>query len=460
MTLTPALLRLSQSIHAVRYEDLPIAVVNRAKDLILDTLGCAYGGFNGQVGETVRSMIADLGGHPDATVFGSGLRTSMPLATFANGTMLRYLDANDYYFGRDPAHPSGNLAVALAVGEKMACTGSQLITALVVAYEVHLRFCEFAGHPTIWQRGWHHGTNAQFSSSALAALLLGANQTQTAHAMAIAGSHHNTLAALQSGEISMIKATAEAWIAKGGVEAAMLAVRGMTGPLALLEGKFGWIEAVAGEADIEALVAPIHDHYRLMNACIKPYPAVAAAMAPIHAAIALHPQVHGRLEQIKSVTVKLPAFAMASPSANPDRRFPQTRESADHSFFYCAGVALLEGACGEAQFAESNLHNPILLDLLGKIELEEDSSLSDAWPSAAGGMMRIQLADGQVLESHCRFPPGHPSHPLTQIELKRKFHEYADPVISEAGALRLRESIDALEHCNNIQELAQQTFLP
>ena len=192
MAQLPALLRLSQAIHAVRYEDLPTPVVRRAKELILDTIGCAYGGFDCQVGEAVRSMATDLGGHAESTVLGSGQRTSMPLATFVNGTMLRYLDANDYYFGRDPAHPSGNLAVALAVGEKMGCTGPQLITALVVAYEVHLRFCEFSGQPTLWQRGWHHGTNSQFSSAALAALLLRADPTQTANAMAISGSHHNS----------------------------------------------------------------------------------------------------------------------------------------------------------------------------------------------------------------------------------------------------------------------------
>ena len=457
MAQLPALLRLSQAIHAVRYEDLPTPVVRRATELILDPIGCAYGGFDCQVGEAVRSMATDLGGHAESTVLGSGQRTSMPLATFVNGTMLRYLDANDYYFGRDPAHPSGNLAVALAVGEKMGCTGPQLITALVVAYEVHLRFCEFSGQPTLWQRGWHHGTNSQFSSAALAALLLRADPTQTANAMAISGSHHNTLAAMQSGEISMIKATAEAWIAKGGVEAAMLAVRGMTGPLTLLEGKFGWIESVAGEADVESIVAPIDGHYRIMNACIKPYPAVAAAMAPIHAAIALHSQVRDRLHQIKSVIVKLPSFAIASPSAKSDRRFPKTRESADHSFFYCVAIALLEGVCGDAQFAESNLHNPALHALLDKTQLEEDPVLSAAWPGAAGGAVIVQLDDGQVFESRCRFPPGHPGHPLTDVELRNKFHEYADPVMTERGASRLMDSIDTIDLCTNMQEFARQT---
>ena len=117
-------------MHSVRYEDLPRAVIDRAKALILDTLGCAFGGFTAHVSQAVLKMVSELGGAPQSTVLGSGKRTSTPLATLANGTMLRYLDSNDYYFARDPAHPSGNLAVGLAVGERVACSGKELIAAV------------------------------------------------------------------------------------------------------------------------------------------------------------------------------------------------------------------------------------------------------------------------------------------------------------------------------------------
>src|SRR5262249_19026619 len=145
-----------------------------------------------------------------------------------------------YYFARDPAHPSGNLAVAVAVGEREGRSGKDLIAALVAGYEIQLRLCDFAGTPSLWKRGWHHSTNAQFSSAAIAALLSGADAAHTAHAMAICVSHQNTLAQLQSGAVSMIKGTAEAWVAKAGVEAALLAHHGVTGPLPIIEGAAGW----------------------------------------------------------------------------------------------------------------------------------------------------------------------------------------------------------------------------
>ena len=125
--------------------------------------------FDSGVGRAVRRMASDCGGTAQATLIGTGEKTSAPLATLVNGSLLRYLDSNDYYFSRDPAHPSGNLAVALAVGEREHRSGRDMIAALVAAYEIHLRLCDFAGEPSLWRRGWHHGTNAQFSSAATAA---------------------------------------------------------------------------------------------------------------------------------------------------------------------------------------------------------------------------------------------------------------------------------------------------
>src|SRR5262249_1882817 len=103
-------------VHTVRFEDLPAEVVSAATTRILDTLGCAFGAVQSDVGRAVRRLAADCGGAEQATLIGTGEKTSAPLATFVNGSLLRYLDSNDYYFSRDPAHPSGNLAVALAVG--------------------------------------------------------------------------------------------------------------------------------------------------------------------------------------------------------------------------------------------------------------------------------------------------------------------------------------------------------
>jgi 2-methylcitrate dehydratase len=441
--------------HAVRFEELPKGVIDAAKARVLDTLGCAFGALHSDLGEAVRRMAADCGGAAQATLIGTGEKTSAPLATLVNGSLLRYLDSNDYYFARDPAHPSGNLAVALAVGEWRRRSGREVIAALVAAYEIHLRLCDFAGEPSLWRRGWHHATNAQFAGAAAAARLLGGDMTRTAHAMAITGSHQNTLAQLQSGAISMIRGAAEGWVAKAGVEAALLAHHGVTGPLELMEGAAGWAASVAGAVDFEALCAPIGGRYRILETSIKPYPAVATATAPIRAAIELHRSGLPAQEAIERMVVRLPAFALGTPSAHAGRRYPEQIESAQHSFYYCTAIALLEGACGEAQFAPSKLASPSVRDLLAKVELEEDAQFTALWPTSAGGAVELQLRDGTSRSQRYPYPPGHPRLALTEDELAAKYHDYADPVLTHAGALALRKAVYDLDTCNDLREFTR-----
>src|SRR6476660_7142168 len=93
-----ALEALAALVHSVRFEDLPAEVVSAGKARVLDTLGCAYGALNSDVGRAVRRMALDCGGVAQSTLIGTGEKTSSPLATLVNGSLLRYLDSNDYYF--------------------------------------------------------------------------------------------------------------------------------------------------------------------------------------------------------------------------------------------------------------------------------------------------------------------------------------------------------------------------
>ena len=121
--------KMAELVLSIRYEDLPAEVIHQAKRLVLDTLACALGGFDGPPSRIVRRTVAELGGRAESTVLGEGTATSCALATLANGTMLRYLDNNDYFFRRDTAHASANLAPALAVAEREGLTGRDVLGA-------------------------------------------------------------------------------------------------------------------------------------------------------------------------------------------------------------------------------------------------------------------------------------------------------------------------------------------
>ena len=447
-----ALEKLAQLACAIDYDQLPKELVARAKDLLIDTVACAYGAFNSSLREGLVELVHSVGGNPQATLIGVGESTSAPLATLFNGSLIRYLDCNDYYFGKDPGHPSGNFAVGLAVGQREQVSGQEFIAAMVMAYEIQLRLCDWAGNPSLWKRGWHHSTNAAFSSAALAARLSKMGAIQMAHAMAIAASHQNTLAQLQNGGVANMKATAEAWVAKAGVEAALMAKAGITGPLDLLEGSAGWIRTVAGECQLGKLLSPV-EHYLMLDSNLKPYPAVATTMSSIACAIALHQAAQINFADIEKITIRLPSFVLGTPAAGEDRRYPKSLEAAQHSLYYCVVVAMLDGVCHEAQFTNEKLCLPMIEGLLTKVQLLEDKLLTQGWPAAGGGV-DVMMKGGQLFTKTITHPPGHPRNPLSEAQLLEKFSAYVAPVLGKDKAIKLYQQLKTIENCDNLNQLS------
>jgi 2-methylcitrate dehydratase len=292
----------------------------------------------------------------------------------------------------------------------------------------------------------------QFSSAALAARLISDDPRVTANALAIAGSHNNTLAQSQRGHIPMMKATAEATIAKGGVEAALLAAGGLTGPEEIFEGAAGWASTVAGEVDFSALTAPVGERYRILDTCLKPYAAVAGAMAPIRAAIDLATRERLVIADIDRVVIRLHAHAVKKAS-DPRRNYPRDKETADHSYHYCVAAALLDGACGPAQFTDKRIAAKDIRDLIAKTELESDAELTALWPKSSGGGVVVTLRDGRELSRRHQYPPGHPQNPLSDSEIGDKFLELSNGVMAALNAQRVIDEVAEFEKCENVGTL-------
>lgn len=438
---------------AICFEDLPPEVVAKAKMLILDTTGCALGGLSGAPTKAAHAMVEALGGRPEATIIGSAERTSCALATFANGTALRYLDVNDYYFGRDPAHASGNLAAILAVGEKAGASGPDIIAALVAAYEVQFRLCDHAGTPSLWDRGWHHATNMSYASAAAAARLLGLDTARTAEALAIAGTHGNILTESMRGQMATIKATIEAVAAKGGVEAALMAAHGLTGPQAIFEGAYGWDRAVAGGSDLAALAAPLDGRFRIMQARIKPFEAFSPAQGLIQAALDLRARLSPRPEEIVAIEGRFPQQILDWPTSDGQKAAPTTKELADHSPYYLMAVALMDGACGPAQFTPARLADPALRALMAKASLVADAAFTRDYHRGTGAAVTLTLKDGRKAEAVCPLPPGHPDNPLDDAAMARKFNQHAEPAVGAERARAIRDAIAGLDGAPDIRHL-------
>src|ERR1700724_2824017 len=150
---------------SLNFEDLSKNVVHEVKRRLLDSLGCALGAWNEEPCTIARRLVSDFSAKHGATVFGTSQKAPPDWAAFANGCMIRYFDYNDTYLSREPAHPSDNIAAALAAAEAAGAGGQELIVAIVLAYEIQCRLCDAA---SIRARGWDHVTYGCFSSAAAA----------------------------------------------------------------------------------------------------------------------------------------------------------------------------------------------------------------------------------------------------------------------------------------------------
>ncbi len=179
--------RMSRWAAGLTYQQLSKEAVYQAKRFLLDSIGCALGGFQQHDVKIALEVLDEIAGRGLATVIGTGKRIDPVSASLANGLMIRCMDYNDIYWKQDPSHPSDIFPAALACCERSKGNGKELIVGLVLGHEFEMRFCE-AAFPGIRERGWHHATLTAFVSPIVAGRALHLGWEQIQHAVGISAS--------------------------------------------------------------------------------------------------------------------------------------------------------------------------------------------------------------------------------------------------------------------------------
>src|SRR5437773_558136 len=176
--------QLAEYAVGLKFEGLPAPVVHEGKRRVIDSMGCALGAWDAEPCVIARRVASRFSDERGATLLGTTHRAPPDWAAFANGCLIRYLDYNDTYLSREPAHPSDNISAALAVAEAENSGGREFIVAIVLAYEVQCRFCDAA---SLRARGWDHVTYGAFSTALALAKLMKLEPEKTRHAVNIDG---------------------------------------------------------------------------------------------------------------------------------------------------------------------------------------------------------------------------------------------------------------------------------
>ncbi len=449
----PLAQRFARYACGLRFENLPPAVVHEAKRRFIDSFATAVGAMNAEAFAVARRCASRFQSTPPVGLLGGGT-SSAEWATFVNGLLIRYLDYNDTYLSKEPAHPSDNLAAVLAAGELAGRGGKELLTAAVLAYEIQCRLCDAA---SLRKHGFDHVAYGAISSCLAACKLLGLDETRTTHAVGIAGVCNTALRQTRSGELSMWKGCAFANAARNGLFAALLAAEGMTGPAPIFEGELGFMKLLTGPFEVAPMGAEPRSgeqprrfeesphgsepqrfedsplgveadakDFMITHTYIKFWPAEYHSQSAIDAALRLRPQIGG-VGNIKSLDIQTFDAAVDIIGKDPEKWRPRTRETADHSLPYCTAVALLDGDVTEESFDDAHLNNPALLDLVGKIKVHRDAGLSARYPRGIPNRLTITLNDGKQLVKEVEFPRGHAGNPMTDAEVEKKFKTLVEP---------------------------------
>ena len=467
--------RLSRYGQSLCYNDLPSAVVHEVKRRILDSLGCALGALTARPCRIARQLAQAVKVPHGATLWGTGHRTLPDLAAFANGALVRYLDFNDTYLAKEPAHPSDNIAATLAVGEASRASGKRVIQAIALAYEIQCRLCDAAA---LRPRGWDHVTYGSFSTALAAAKVMKLSDAQTLQAINLAGVANTALRQTRVGHLSMWKACAFSNVARNGLFAAMLAQRGMTGPSPIFEGEKGFMKLVSGPLELPAFGGELGQAprtgidpsgrgsipgsqsppFKILDTYIKHYPVEYHAQTAVEAALAIREEmckVEGvdALAGITGVEVGSYDVAIEIIGRDPEKWRPHTRETADHSLPYCVAVALLDGKVTLRSFEAKRLSDPALHQLMQKVRVVPQPEFAGSYPQAMPTRIIVRSKAGKDYVKQVDYPLGHPKNRMSDQEVENKFRRLAAGKLDRARMKKVVDVVWELDQLKNISTL-------
>jgi 2-methylcitrate dehydratase len=443
--------RMARFALSLHYEAIPEPAVRMAKWLLLDSIGCALAAVKLKDIQVSHNYVQHLGGKKQASIIWFGDKTNLPNAALMNSLLIRAMDYNDIYWKRDPCHPSDIIPAALAPGEYRGANGKELITAIVIAYELEMRLC-LAANPGIREVGWHHASLTQFVSPLVAGRMLGLSEDQMVSAVGIAGSSHFTFGGVVAGHLTNMKNAADPMATEAGVRAAMLAGAGYSGPVEVFEGKESLFEVLSNVSwNRNALVDHLGEEFLITQCSFKAFPTEALTHQPITATLEVMRENKIDPREVREVLVETTNRG-ADILSDPSKYNPTTKETADHSLPYCVAVAIAKGNVLPSDFEEKALQNQSVLQLLPKIKVIANPEIDAIFPNVKRAIVTITTKDGRTFKKQEDFAKGEPERPLSEQELIAKFHANARVALSKRQRGELIQATLTIDQYKNVRK--------
>jgi 2-methylcitrate dehydratase PrpD len=423
---------LVQFLQAIEPENLPAEVLDRARYFLLDYLAVAIRGSREESAKAVQRMVQRTGTTGCATIIGTRIRTIAGFAALANGTASHGIEQDDTHGGGSIHLGTTMYSVALALAETVPATSSgRFLAAVVAGFEAAARIAMAVQPKEHYALGFHPtGTCGAFGAAITASKLLGLTEEQTLAAVGIAGSMAaGNMEYLAEG--AWTKRIHPGLAAQNGIQAAMLAAEGFSGPRHILEGRDGFLHGYSRNPVPERLTAGLGESYEILRTAVKPHACCRYMQGPIDAILEIAREHEIRSDRVQRIEVAVLEAGWGIVAEPREKKYrPESVVDAQFSMPYGAAVALLCGAAGLDQFTPEQIGSPRIHQTMGKVAMVKDVRIEETFPREWPARVAIQLDTGESYERFVRYPKGDPENPLTWEELADKFRSLAGTVLS------------------------------
>jgi aconitate decarboxylase len=438
--------RIAEFVSQSRYDEIPVAVRERLKLLILDSIGCAIYGAKLEWCRILRETLEHSDKTRDASIWGTDRKLSSVHAALVNGTQVQGFELDDVHREGILHVGAVTLPALIAVAETHArLSGKDFIAAALAGYEIGPRVGLCMGPQHIGQ-GWHSGaTVGVFAAAAAAARALALDAEKTVHALGIAGTQSSGLMAAQYG--AMVKRMHAGRAAQSGLYAALLAGNGFTGILDVFEAPYGGFCTTFSRSqdrfDLAALSAGLGERCETMRVSLKFYACVGSNHTTLDALTDIRKRHPFSVAEIERIVVH--ASQVTVDHAGWPYR-PEGLTAAQLNLPFCAATLILTGDAFVDQFTPDCVNDRARIELSRKVQVIHDPAITTLGAAHRHRVrVEVHFRDGSVEHESRDAPRGSEQNFASEAQIIDKFRKLTRAAIAEQQQNALIEAVLQVE---------------
>ena len=450
--------KLAEFAANLRFEDLPSEVVERAKFLIMDTVGISVRAMHDSESTPALIQACDAMGYAggDSRVVGSSQTYTAPGAAMINGTLAHSLDFDDTHAAGSIHSSAPIVPAALAAAEMVGADGRTVIAAIIAGYEVQIRLSLALNPSEHYQRGYHpSATCGVFGAAAAAGRIFGLDAKGIESALGIAECQSSgSMRFLADG--AWTKRFQVGYAGHNGLLAATLAREGFVGPTGSIEGKDGFLPSYAPNPNSTRAAADLGTVWETMNIGVKPYPSCRYSHAAMGAIATARTENQITVGEVEAVEVGLPHTGWRIIGENEEaKRAPTGAVDGQFSMPFCGAVVLRQGTMGWDDYAK-HLNDNETMALAAKFSTVTDPWAEAEYPANMSGVVRIKTARGTFKEKMV-VPKGEPDNFMSVGEARSKFDDLVSPYLDHGQREALSEALLNLDKAASVSPMLELT---